>query len=191
MSNDYWQQRIQNIKNHVNLRNLIDHFNVDCQSDGIITQVHCPFHGHDNHASARIYETNTMYCWVCSQKWDVISFVKDFKNITFSEACKWLEDFYGLEKVDVSVAYHEPTFQDYLDDQKKDKDTKTKDFDKEFTSINNLLLRNKSQLNLEQYSRYFYYLDSLFSSYKLNKYSGDLSLQLSLDNLRDEIAKLT
>ena len=63
MTADYWNIRVSKIKEKVSLRNLIDRYHIDCQSQGEITQVHCPFHGHDNHASARIYETNTMYCW--------------------------------------------------------------------------------------------------------------------------------
>jgi Glu-tRNA(Gln) amidotransferase subunit E-like FAD-binding protein len=187
MSKEYWQLRTSKIKEKVSLRSLIDRYRISCQSDGNITQVHCPFHGKDNHASARIYDTNTMYCWVCSRSWDVINFIKDYEKISFSEACKFLEKNYGIEKTDALEVYSEPTFEDYLNSVSKD--VKNKDFEKEFFKISKMLKINKDKLNLDKYSKYFYYLDNLYSNYKLNKYTSDLSIQLSLDNLHQEIFK--
>jgi DNA primase len=94
VSNEFWKKRINNIKQSVRLRSLVDYFNVPCQSSGDVTQIHCPFHGYDAHASARIYDTNSMYCWVCNKTWDVVEFVKDFKNIKFKEAVVLLEELY-------------------------------------------------------------------------------------------------
>lgn len=190
MASDYWVQRVDNIKQKVSLRGLIDHYKIQCQSDGEITQFHCPFHGKDNHASARLYESNTMYCWVCSQKWDVISFIKDFHNLdTFSNACKFLENMFHIEKPDVAIAYQEPSFEDHLKEPKSP--SKEQDFQKEFERIERLLLRSRSRFTLAQYSRYFYYYDNLYSNYKLKRYPGDLSLQVSLRTLHLEISKLT
>ena len=61
MSIEYWKERVSNLKEQVSLRQVIDYFNIRCRSTGSVTQVHCPFHGKDKHASARIYETETMY----------------------------------------------------------------------------------------------------------------------------------
>lgn len=186
---EFWKKRIENIKDHVNLRDLVNRFNVECKSDGNVTQLHCPFHGKDNHASARLYDTNTMYCWVCSKSWDVVTFVKDFKQIKFSEACKFLENLYGLQKIDVSIAYKEPSFIEYLNEKNDVK--KEKDFDNDFQKITKILMRNKFKVRLDEYVRLFYHLDTLYSSYKLNKYPGDLSLQLDLDNLYQEVVNIT
>lgn len=187
MSKDYWELRVSKIKEKVSLRNLIDRYHISCQSQGDITQLHCPFHGKDQHASARIYETNTMYCWVCSKSWDVISFVKDYENLkSFSEACKFIEKIYGIEKTDFVTSYKEPSFEDYLEEIKLD-NTKEKNFDKEFETITNMLKRNKKRLNLEQYSKYFYYLDNLYSKYKINEYKNDISLGYALKNIHEEI----
>jgi hypothetical protein len=191
LSSEYWFKRVENIKNTVSLRNLIDKYSIQCQTDGVITQVHCPFHGFDAHASARLYDTNTMYCWVCSRKWDVISFIKDYHKLAkFSEACRFLENMYGLEKPDVAIVYQEPSFEDHLKELDAAEDPNF-NFEKEFKKIDNLLLRSKPQLNLDQYSRYYCYLDNLFSSYKLNRYTGNLSLKLALTTLNQEILKIT
>jgi len=184
LSSNYWEARISNIKSTVSLRNLVDYFNVATQSMGEITQVHCPFHSGDLHASARIYETNTMYCWVCSRVWDVISFVSDIKGISFAEACTILEEMYGIEKTDKSIAYHEESFNDFL---KSKEPIKEKDFDRNFEKISSLLIKNRESFSLDEYSKYFYFFDSLYVAYKANDHSNDNDLGNSLDNLFKEI----
>ena len=186
MSNSsYWETRVNNIRDNVSLRSLVDYFNVPCQSLGEVTQLHCPFHGNDNHASARIYETNTMYCWVCAKRWDVISFIQDYKGVDFRTACSILEDMYNLEKPDKSIAYFEESFKDFL---KKSEPKKEKDFDKEFKKINNILIKNRDSYSLKEYINYFYYLDTLYMSYQENKHTSDKILEDSLHNLVLEIS---
>jgi len=186
MSNStYWETRIQNIHDGVSLRDLIDYFNVPCQSTGEITQLHCPFHGNDRHASARIYETNTMYCWVCSKSWDVIGFVKDFKHIEFAAACTFLEELYNIEKTDKSIAYHEESFKDYL---KSHEVVKEKNFDGDFSKISKILIKNRSSYTMDEYVKYFYFLDTLYINYMSNKHDSDQDLERSLQNLFTEIS---
>jgi DNA primase len=191
MSNnkEYWEKRIDNIKDAVSIRNLIDYFNVECQSSGTITQVHCPFHGHDNHASARIYETNTMYCWVCSKNWDVIEFIRDFKQITFQEACKILEEMYGIEKPSREEFYQkEESLEDFLEFEEIKKENKEKNFDDDFKKINKTLIRNRDSFSLEDYRDTFYFYDKLYYLYKSGKYCSDLEIIQGLGNLQKEIA---
>jgi len=185
-NSSYWEARIQNIKGAVSMRNLIDYFNIPCQSVGDITQVHCPFHGDDQHASARVYETNTMYCWVCSQMWDVISFIKDYKGVDFSAACSILEDMYGIAKPDKAIAYQEESFNDFL---KSNEPLKEKDFDRDFDKISNHLIKNKESFSLKEYVRYFYFFDNLYVNYRANSHSNDADLGNSLNNLFTEISE--
>jgi DNA primase len=186
MTTDYWNIRVNKIKEKVSLRNLIDRYHIDCQSQGEITQVHCPFHGHDNHASARIYETNTMYCWVCSKSWDVISFVRDYEKLkSFSDACNFLEKNYGIEKIDFVSSYREPSFEDYLNNNSFE--DKNKNFDDEFKILYKMLKLNRDRIKLDQYSKYFYYIDNLYAKYKINNSNGDISLKYALKNIHEEI----
>jgi DNA primase len=61
-------------------------------------QYRCDLHGDDQKPSARVYpQTNSTYCFACSQFRDVIQFVRDKEGKSFSEACQILEDKYGLD----------------------------------------------------------------------------------------------
>ena len=104
---EYWKQRIENIQEQVTMREVVDYFGVPCASEGLETQIHCPFHGVDKHASAKIYETNTMFCWVCDSFWNVITFVRDIKGITFQEACNFVETTFNVSKIDREKIYSE------------------------------------------------------------------------------------
>ena len=183
----YWDARVKKIRSTVSLRSLVDHFNIPCQSTGDVTQLHCPFHGDDQHASARIYETNTMYCWVCSRMWDVISFVKDFKGVEFHTACSILEDMFNIEKTDKSIIYQRESFSDYLLDSGSKKEIS---FDKDFSRLSALLIKNKSMFSMSDYVKYFYFFDNLYANYKENKHSSDADLQNSINNLMQEISIL-
>jgi len=88
------------IKEHVSLGELL-------RIDGRITnsldeeQFSCNFHGFDRKKSARYYRTtDTAYCWVCKERWDVISYVQRKEGMSFGEAINYLIREYS---VDVSV----------------------------------------------------------------------------------------
>jgi len=190
LNSEYWQKRVDNIKKNVSIRSVIDYFKVPCQSHGIITQVHCPFHGNDSHASARIYETNTMYCFFCNKTWDVISFIKDMKNISFAESCTFLEEAYSLPKIDrIEIAQRRESLEDYLKNKLNEKNKKEKDFNEEFSKISKYLIRNKDFFSLEEYAKYFDFFDSLFYKYKSDSYSNDEELQVFLTGFHKEISK--
>jgi DNA primase len=63
-------------------------------------QFSCLFHGVDRKKSSRYYrETDTAYCWVCKEKWDVISFCQKLEQMTFHQALNYLIKTY---KIDIS-----------------------------------------------------------------------------------------
>jgi len=63
-------------------------------------QFSCPFHGVDAKKSCRYYqETDTAYCWVCKEKWDIFSYVSKKHQINFTQAINVLIKAY---RVDVS-----------------------------------------------------------------------------------------
>ena len=188
-NNEYWKKRIDNINSGVRLRSLIDYFNIDCQSEGEITQVHCPFHGYDAHASARIYESNSMYCWVCNNNWDVIAFIKDFKNIKFKDAIIFLEDMYSIQKPSLEESIKEPSFEEYL--KQEENIVGEKDYSKEFSNLSKMLKRSRDNLDLSTYRRLFYALDTLYANYKIKDFSHGLSLESSLKNLHREISEIS
>ena len=184
--NGYWKQRIENIQKQVSLRSVVDLFGIFCQSPGPITQLHCPFHGSDQHASARIYETNTMYCWVCGKLWNVISFVKDFKHISFSESCSFLEDAFNLKKLDrIETQIAQENLSEFVSRQKKE--SREKDFDKEFQKISNLIISNRDHFPLMEYTHLFRKLDSAYNSYMFDENFFDSDIEKVLKTIRDSI----
>jgi DNA primase len=61
-------------------------------------QFSCLFHGVDRKKSARYYkDTDTAYCWVCKEKWDVISFVRKMEGLGFYETLSFLIRVYGID----------------------------------------------------------------------------------------------
>jgi DNA primase len=184
---DYWKKRIDNIKSQVKLRKLLDYYNISCQSNGEITQLHCPFHGDDAHPSARVYETNTMYCWVCNKTWDVVEFIKDLNNLNFKEAVVFLESSYGIQKPSLEESLREPSFEEFLIESNQDKILE-KDYSSEFELLSKMLLRSKNNIDLQTYSRLFYTLDNIYAMYKTNKFNESAVLELNLKNLHSEIS---
>lgn len=49
----------------------------------------CPFHVGDRTASLKIYPTS-FYCFGCGKGGDIITFVEQYYNMTFPEACEWI-----------------------------------------------------------------------------------------------------
>lgn len=189
-TNDYWKKRIENVKSQVKLRKLLDYYNISCQSNGEITQLHCPFHGDDAHPSARVYETNTMYCWVCNKTWDVVEFIKDLNNLKFKEAVVFLENSYGIQKPSIEETFKEPSFEDFLVESSSKK-IEEKDFSSEFEHLNRMLLRNKNNIDLKTYSRLFYTLDNIYAQYKTKDFKDISTVEINLKNLYTEINSIS
>src|SRR5690606_25036843 len=63
----------------------------------------CPFHN-ENTPSFRVNPSRQIYkCFGCGKGGDMISFVKDYKNLTFAEAVQWI-----AEKYNISFEYDQP-----------------------------------------------------------------------------------
>ena len=74
------------------------------QTEGFITglideeQLSCPFHGADRKKSARYYrDTDTAYCWVCKEKWDVISYIRKKEGLDFKQVIPYMLDRYHID----------------------------------------------------------------------------------------------
>lgn len=182
MAYSYWNKRKDNIKKHVSMRRLIDYYQVPTQGEGEETQVSCCFHGEDEHASARIYSTNTMYCWVCNKVWDVISFIVDYENKPFKEACTFLEQTFNIPQIDVDEAY---AYDSNIFAPKKEK---IRDFEKDFQKINNFLIRNRLLFSLDSYVKHFHHYDMLYNLYKSDKFEEDGSLDKNLSEFYKQIS---
>ena len=191
MGNTYFEARVANIKDHVSMRRLVDHFGVRTQSPDIVTQVHCPIHGDDAHPSARIYETNTMYCFRCAKTWDVISLVQDFLKLPkFNDAMKYLEDTFHISKLDPEkYEYDKQEKKKSFDDVIKPDVKKEITFDQDFKNLQDYLICNKSTYSMEEYTSFFYLFDTLFYLYKSEAYDSDKHMSKLISELSLKIKK--
>lgn len=57
----------------------------------------CVFHQEKTASFMVDPERQTYYCFGCKAKGDVISFVKEYYNLPFREACDWLAERYGID----------------------------------------------------------------------------------------------
>jgi DNA primase len=86
--------KINLIKQNLSLVDLLEFYQFRLYRKGRLYAMRCPFHA-DNVPSFIIYPaTNTFYCFGCGKTGDIIDFVKEYFEISISEAInKILEDF--------------------------------------------------------------------------------------------------
>lgn len=72
-------------------------YHVQFSNSGAPEQIHCPFHHPDTNRSARFYpETDSVYCFVCGQTWNVVDFIKDKEELTFVETLRFIKTYYNV-----------------------------------------------------------------------------------------------
>jgi DNA primase len=83
-------------------------YHIQFTGGGEPEQIHCPFHGADINKSARVYpETDTVYCFTCDKKWNVISFVQEQEELTFVEALRFIRTHWNIT---ISMPDYEASF---------------------------------------------------------------------------------
>jgi DNA primase len=85
-------------------------------------QFPCDLHGDgsDNKPSARVYpDSDSWYCFACGQSRDAISTIKERLDVGFSEACRTLEQKYGLPSLPWEDGDEAPTQNQNLPDNLK------------------------------------------------------------------------
>lgn len=89
------------ILNSVSMKDIIEKYNIS----HIRRKMRCPFHGHDKHPSAQIYD-NYFHCFTCGKHLDSIGFVEEYFNLNFKEAMQKInEDFYLGLKSNTKIDY--------------------------------------------------------------------------------------
>lgn len=71
----------EEILKSVSMQDIIEKYNIKHKNKMFC----CPFHGKDEHPSAKMYE-NTFYCFCCGIGGDIITFIEKYFNLTFLEA---------------------------------------------------------------------------------------------------------
>jgi hypothetical protein len=103
----WYQERVANIHSRVTAYDILRSNGIKLKqtSDNRPEQIACPFHGADEHPSARVHpeeggKSSHVYCFVCKEKpWDVIALWKKFsgEDKSFSRILTEIEKAYGLE----------------------------------------------------------------------------------------------
>lgn len=88
------------IHNTITIRNIIQHFNITTFKND--RRIICSAHN-DNTPSMYIYDnTNTVKCFVCGVRFDVIGFTQQHLNLSFWEAIDYLNDNFRLNIYETS-----------------------------------------------------------------------------------------
>lgn len=116
---EWVKQRIDQINSSVTVHDILRHGGVDLQQTGNDEeeQFSCPFHGADRKPSARVYPADAQsrshaWCFVCQERWDVITLWKKFHADTksFTRVLTEIEREYGLTapKMPEEAVFREP-----------------------------------------------------------------------------------
>jgi len=98
----WMKDRVSNIHKHVTAADVLERHGVTLKKHGNQEeQISCPFHGKDQHPSARYYPEGKglsgVWCFVCRERWDAIGLWKRFNGETkFSELLFHIEKGFGI-----------------------------------------------------------------------------------------------
>ena len=92
-----WTVKIQE---EVPILTALRHYGFPVYDGGAKQQFPCRFHGDgtDVTPSARVYpDTNSAYCWVCQESWDVVGLVKRAEGMNFGDAVRATANLFGVQ----------------------------------------------------------------------------------------------
>ena len=96
------------IMEQLSIYQVLSAYKVEYMGGGEPEQIHCPFHGADINKSARVYpETDTVYCFTCDKKWNVINFVQEQEELTFVETLRFIRKHWDIA---ISMPDYEASF---------------------------------------------------------------------------------
>lgn len=101
---EWLKQRVDAIHDKVTAHDVLRNGGVELSSNDGVEQFRCPFHGHDNKPSARVYPEDARtrshaWCFVCQERWDILALWRKFNaadEMPFSSVVASIEREYGL-----------------------------------------------------------------------------------------------
>lgn len=96
------QKTIEEIKETVDIVELVESYGVTLKNSGSTYMGLCPFHNERSPSFSVNRNHGTFYCFGCGEKGDAIQFVKAIDSHTFTGAVEALGDMYGIEVVDTA-----------------------------------------------------------------------------------------
>lgn len=107
----WFEQRVKAIHETVTVYDILRRNGISLRhTTDRVEQIACPFHGKDEHPSARIYPGSPsapahIWCFVCRERWDAISLWKKYggdETKKFHQVLSELEKAYGLKPPEIS-----------------------------------------------------------------------------------------
>lgn len=168
------------IRQHVTLEELLRHRNLIVGGMDE-EQFSCVFHGADRKKSARYYrETDTAYCWVCKEKWDLFAFTAKIEGMSFSQV---LQHYLKLYRIDISKLPEsmEATIQRKIQARKTPALDKKK---KDIENIKSAILISRGKVEPEIYDKFVF-------SYMMLKFAvPDEQFDRSYTELREAMLRV-
>ena len=88
---------LEDVLKKVSLANYIQHHWQPLKKIGSEYKTICPFHDDKNPSLSVNDEKGLYYCYSCKAGGNLITFIKDFKNLNSQEAIKEIEDFFNIK----------------------------------------------------------------------------------------------
>lgn len=115
-SRDWIESRINTIRQNVTAYDILRRNGVQIYRTDREEQFSCPFHGTDHKPSARVYPSSVrgpshVWCFVCQERWDVISLWKKFSGVTdmkFTQTLAEIERAFGIIPADRPSVEYDP-----------------------------------------------------------------------------------
>jgi DNA primase len=76
---------VEEIKKKHSMPEILNRLNIPIKK----SFCNCPFHMGDRTASLKVYPTS-FYCFGCGKGGDIITFVENYYNMSFADACEWI-----------------------------------------------------------------------------------------------------
>lgn len=118
--NKYYRDRADNVKDKVSMHEVLELYNIPVRTRKREVQFPCPLHGdgNDRGFSARIYPPKPeedkpywdTYCFGCQTDRDIIQWVMDKEQVSFTDSIKILEKTFDVQGI--------PNIYDYFDPEK-------------------------------------------------------------------------
>lgn len=122
----WFEHRVKTIHATVTVYDILRRNGVSLRhSTERVEQISCPFHGKDEHPSARIYPGSAgspshIWCFVCREHWDAISLWKKYggdESKKFHQVLSEIEKAYGITPPEISSTAFSRTPTDEDNDQ--------------------------------------------------------------------------
>jgi DNA primase len=186
---DYQRLRIDNIKEQIQIIEVLQYFGHQIVTVGMEQQYSCDLHGDtvDQKQSARVYPAeNNTFCFACGKARDAIDLVREKLDMRFWEALRFLERHFHVEEIPSAAEFG---FQIEDSEEVAAQKQQEEDIKRMANRVEIILRSERSQFEPETHLKLFHILDTLNWDYDKGARKPEKVMEL-LDKLRLKSIKL-